>query len=200
MIGIIIPTQYFPPISTFSSIYHGYDVLIEKYENYQKKSHRNRAYVTGPNGIQFISIPLQGGRNQTIITDIHISYDEDWVKSHLESLKTYYRSSPYYEFYIDEISNILNSEYQNLFELNSSILIYLLKALRIDARPKFTESYLIEYPNFTDLRRSSVSKYQNPLYSGKSYRQVFTDKVKFTPDLSILDLLFNHGPESIYYL
>jgi hypothetical protein len=161
-------------------------VTIDTAENYQKKSARNRYSILSANGPITLSVPLKKGKaNQLNIKDVLIAYDEDWVSNHLSSIRSAYGKSAYFEHYYGPLEQILNRKPTTLHELNLALLKFVLKALRWE-KPIMESEYFLK--SFTTPEIN------------KPYPQVFEEKYGFVSDLSILDLLFNMGPEAGYYL
>lgn len=201
---LIVSTAYFPPVRYFSALLKCKTVFIEKHENYIKQSYRNRFEIMSPNGKQTLSIPVikKSGEKQ-LITDVKIDYKNDWQSLHLKSLQTAYLSSPFYEFYIDAFMTFFKNKYTFLFDFNLEIIHTLFSELQIKKNIKFTENYVIEYKS--DDYRNAIHPKKNlqeyfPKFQVKKYTQVFSDKFEFIPNLSILDLLFNEGPDAESFL
>lgn len=176
-------------------------ILIEAKEHYQKKSYRNKCVLLGPNGPHSVSVPLQKGKhNSTPITNVRISYDDMWSSQFLKLCQSNYRKSPYYDFIIDELTEIFNQKHEYLFELNMALLNWLIDFLQLDSEVNLTTSYQKEVDaNIEDLREhfkpNKILESQQ-----QNYPQVFLEKHGFVPNLSILDLVFCCGRESINYL
>jgi hypothetical protein len=200
--GILLSTAYFPPVEYFAIIRKFPVVLIEKYENYSKQSYRNRCNILAANGLLPLVIPVKRIRgDKTVISEIKPDYTYNWQKLHRLSIESAYRSAPYYEYYIDEIIPFLEARHKYLLDLNSAILDRLMGILEITANRGFTDSYLKDPPpGFLD-RRESIHPKTNKSKTGTitdspRYNQVFGDRFDFVPGLSILDLLFNTGPDA----
>ncbi|HEY1023941.1 MAG TPA: WbqC family protein, partial [Sphingobacteriaceae bacterium] len=118
---------------------------------------------------------------------------------HWMSLQTCYRSSAYFEYYEDDFSMFYEKKWKYLFDYNLDLLQLVLKLLKLQANPRFTGSYEKEYPGLTDFREN-IHPRRETGYVAKEYFQVFNDRSGFLPNLSIVDLLFNHGPQSVNYL
>ncbi|TVR78747.1 MAG: hypothetical protein EA412_07880 [Chitinophagaceae bacterium] len=204
---LLLNLYYLPPIEWFAYYVNAESIYIEACENYQKRSFRNRCYITGADGVQRLSIPLMSGKHsRKMYKEVEISYSEKWVRDHWKSLCTSYRSSPYFEYYESQFSVFYKEDgYKSLFSLNSDLLSLLLKILKIDKKHIFTESYKNNYPDeYSDLREkiNPVEFKKKIVKKGdsKPYYQVFNDRNGFVPDLSIVDLIFNEGPSAIQYL
>jgi hypothetical protein len=196
---VLIETQYFPPIQTIHLIANFQNVWIEAYENYQKRSFRNRCAIATSNGVQVLSIPLKKGKNnQQPIRDVQIAYDDNWQKQHWHSLQTAYGKSPFWEFYTPQLEPIFLKKYTFLFDLNFDILTVILKILKLNktVNVSLTESYIKNYESDSviDLRFEKPSLYVKP------YPQVFEDRHGFLPDLSVLDLIFCCGNQTLAYI
>lgn len=193
---MIIETQYLPPIDTFILASKYKTIYIEAHENYQKKSFRNRAIITGANGKLDLSIPLKKGKhNQKSIREVEISYTENWPKVHAQSIRSAYQSAPYYDYYADPILEIIQSGEKYLYELNMKLLNTINKAVCLTI--KETEEYLFEVEN--DFR-STLSPNSYAIDTQDPYPQVFNEKFDFIEHVSIVDALFCLGPELPLYL
>ncbi len=199
---LILPACYLPPIAYFSAIHRGgQPVLLERYEHYPKQTYRNRASVYSANGKLDLIVPIQRGRNGHVrMKDVRISYDWDWQRLHWMSLQTAYRSSAYFEFFEADFEPFYRQRQAWLLDYNVAQLELLLRLLKLEREIGFTERYREDYVQGTDFRHSIHPKRALPAGTGKPYYQVFGDKAGFLPNLSIVDLLFNHGAQSKGYL
>ena len=187
---VILPISYFGPVQYYRLAHH-YQSFIEACENFQKRSIRNRTTILSPNGPQHLSIPLVKGKTTLPISEVKIAYHHDWQVQHLRSIKTAYGSAPYFEFYIDVIESILMTNYTHLFDFNMATTKWICDCLNINL-PAYTTIYTREVEVTTiDWRKQSVD-WQAPILK---YNQVFEPKFGFVNGLSILDLIFNLGPE-----
>ena len=200
--GSLLSIAYFPPIQYFTKIIFCPEIFIEKFENFSKQSYRNRCEIYGANGLQTMVIPVKknSGR-KAVITDIEIDYDTNWQKLHFKSIESAYKSSPFYEFYIDDIIPFYQEKEIFLFDLNYKTICFVLKALELKRKIKFTSEYFFEIPdNLIDCRNiihpKESKKKKDKYFDPVSYNQVFINKYGFIPNLSIIDLLFNEGPNS----
>ena len=197
--ALFIPT-YFAPISQYSEIINTDEVLFEVHDNFQKQSFRNRCYIFNTNGKQLLNIPVKhpnsSSRKQT--KDTLIENATHWQDQHFKSLKTAYRNSPFFEFYVDDLAHIFEKKYTYLQDINIDTFLFVSEALQISSNFKKTSSYT-EVLESNDFRNLAAIKTQ-PKNLVEPYIQMFDDKHGFLPNLSILDLLFMEGPNAISFL
>jgi len=200
-IGAIFPLFYLPPIEFFSKLQsHKQQVLIEKNEHFPKQTFRNRASIHSPNGKLDLAVPVvRGSKTHTKVQDVKISYDFDWQRLHWLSMQTSYRSSAFFEFYEDAFAPFYEKKFDFLFDYNERLLEIILKALKLNVNIAYTEEYQAEYPELKDYRSVIHPKIEGN-YETKPYYQVFEDRNGFIPNLSIVDLLFNKGPQSNQFI
>ncbi|QTD37210.1 WbqC family protein [Polaribacter batillariae] len=197
--ALFIPT-YFSPISQYSEIVKTDTVTFEVEDNFQKQSYRNRCYIYSSNGKQLLSIPVKhkitDGRKKT--KDTLVENDFPWQDQHFKSLQTAYRSSPFFEFFVDDLAIIFEKKYTFLQDINIDSFLFIVEALQLDIGFAKTKSFKTN-PNQQDFRHLADVKKQ-PKKLVDIYIQMFDDKHGFLPNLSILDLLFMEGPNSLSYL
>lgn len=181
-------------------------VYIEACENFQKQSYRNRCRFYAADGVQTLSFPIlhEGGTHRNPIADVRIDYKTPWVQQHERAIVSAYGMSAYFEYYQDELFAILESRYEKLFDLNMALIRFFIEKTGLSVDIRLTEDYLKEPVGVEDLRDSIHPKRPNAILADlgleKPYFQVFAWKYGFRSDLSIMDLLFNEGPDSIIYL
>ncbi|MDG2431276.1 WbqC family protein [Flavobacterium sp.] len=197
----LLHPSYFPSISHYVAMEQADSVLFEIEDNFQKQTNRNRAYIYSPNGIQLLNIPVKHSKEAHQKTkDIIVDNTSDWQKQHFKSLETAYRSSPFFEFFEDDIRPFYEKEHKYLLDLNYESIDIVSNCLRKRIEYKTTSEYLQEVnPNTTlDCRHLIDGKKDKSAF--KRYMQVFEDKHGFINNLSVLDLLFNEGKFTIDYL
>ena len=194
----ILPIFYLPPISWFAEFLDAQnEIILEQYEHFPKQTYRSRCTIYGANGKLVLILPIHHNGKRAM-KDIEISYAEDWQKLHWKSIKIAYQSSPYFEYYEDQLKQIYSSQPKSLIDFNLNALNIILKILKEEKEFSLTEEYQ-KTPEATDLRvQFSAKKESNYLFS--EYYQTFSDKLGFIADLSVLDLLCNMGPESATYI
>lgn len=196
----ILPIAYWAPIQYFTKFERFNKVTIEQWETYPKQTYRNRCNIYGPNGMQSLNVPVQKGSFHKLFTkDIKISYDTKWQLNHTKALESAYNSSPFYEFYIDDILPLYNKQYEFLKDLNLETTSLCLDWLNIDKNYSLSSTF-IQNGKGNDYRESMHPKpgkdKTDPHFSTQKYIQGFEERHGFIPNLSILDLIFNCGPEA----
>jgi len=179
---------------------------IEEASFFRKGSYRNRCHIYGANGILRLTVPLKKGKHQrSTLQNVQISYDHEWQKLHWDSLCSAYRSSPYFEFYEFELKPLYETPFPLLKDFNRTLSETIKQLLGLQGDWKYTNEYLPEYSSemvdYRELIHPQSDK--NPVegkFNYAEYIQVFGNKYGFIPNLSILDVLFNLGPDTTNYL
>ena len=196
----VFSTSFFPPIQYFSYFYSAKKVLIEAFENYQKKSYRNRCMICGANGIITLSVPVEKTNStKQLIKDVRVAYHENWNENHWKTIISAYKSSPYFLYYEDDIRPIFTKKWNFLLDLNIAAIETVGNCLEVKTEIQLTEKYYpIDYyeNDFRELIHPKKDINEDKNFVPFEYRQVFGTKHGFMPNLSILDLLFNKGPET----
>ena len=191
---------FFAPVIQYVALAAAEEVVFEREDNFQKQTYRNRCYISGPNGKQLLSVPVQHahGRGRQKTKDVRIDNSFRWQTNMFRSLEASYRSSPFFEFYEDEIGELFAKKYDFLLDLNLASLEAVNACLGLDPEYTFTDAYQ-ESITGVDLR-GLVNAKSSRSYDLTPYVQVFESKHGFIPNLSILDLLFNEGTNALAYL
>jgi hypothetical protein len=199
--GVVLPMLYMPPVEYFVALNkHKTNILIEREEHFPKQTYRNRANICSPDGVLALTVPVvKGSKNHTNIKDVQISYDFNWQRLHWMSLQACYRRSAYFEYYEDDFAPFYENKETFLFDYNEKLLQLLLKLTKIKTSIVYTQTYETEYPGLTDLR-TSINPKKEPDFKQIPYFQVFEENNGFLKNLSIVDLLFNQGPQIGNYL
>jgi hypothetical protein len=198
--NLLLSTAYLPPAEYFARIANASEALIEKEENYLKQSYRNRCYILSPSGQQPLSVPVYlGSLHKTPVKDIRIDYSKRWQQVHLGALVASYNSSPFFLFYFETIEKIILSNHKFLLDLNMELLMAVIKMIKLQVEISYTTDFMPVNKAGDDFRYRICPKKKTD-YNLKPYIQVFGNENIFTGRLSIVDLLFNTGPEANNYL
>ena len=194
-------TAWLPPVDYFIAIAEADKILIDSWEFYQKQSYRNRCTIATANGAMALSIPVEKpAGNKFVVRDVRISSHGNWQLQHWRTLESAYLSSPFFEYYADDFRPFFEKKYDFLIDYNAEILTCICDLLDLQPDIQLTDSYLQPDPDIVDLRELIHPKKDIHVFPVKPYYQVFQTKSGFIPGLSIVDLLFNMGNESIFYL
>ncbi len=194
---IILGTAYLAPIQYFTKIILSNNVLIEQHENFIKQTYRNRCIILGANGTIPLVIPVEKGRGgKTKVKDIRVYNGLPWQRNHWRSIFSAYNSSPYFEYYEESLNRFYSKKWDFLFDFNTEITNWVLEELEIEASLTMTSEFI--EGGITSFREyiSPKNTIKDPGFIPFPYTQVFSDKFEFLPNLSIIDLLFNEGPNS----
>lgn len=202
---VVLDSHYAPCLNWWKLFLEAEEVFLEQHSFIRKGSYRNRCHIYGANGLLRLSIPIKKGKSQrSTIDNVEISYDHDWHKLHWESLCSAYRSSPYFEYYEDELAPFYEKQYEHLFQFNLELISALKDLLGIEKNIQLTEEYQLSFDGVEDFREIIHPNLQkdsvHQTIESNSYPQVFDQKYGYIENLSILDLLFNEGPSAIAYL
>ena len=197
MKALLHPT-YFPTIASFSLLVTT-PCVLEVSDNYQKQTYRNRTYIYGANGKQILTVPILhtgGETGRQLYKDVRVDNQVAWQKLHWKTLQTAYRTSPFFEYYEDKIAPIFIQKHTFLLDLNIRTIEVVLDCLHKEITWEKTTTYEPTYEGLSDCRYLTNAKeaYQ---VDQAPYYQIFSDKHGFIPNLSILDLLFHEGNQTI---
>ena len=202
--SIYLSSAYLAPVEYYSKLANGQEIFIESCENYIKQSYRNRCNILSANGPMSLSIPVEHNKAEKCRTkDIRISYATNWQHLHWNAIVSAYNSTPFFEYYRDYFEPFYRKEYYFLFDFNEELRVLVCELAGIEVNNiRFTEIYEKQIEN--DYRELISPKKDWSIldtdFTVVPYYQVFAHKFGFTPNLSIIDLLFNMGNESLITL
>jgi hypothetical protein len=204
--NVLLVTSYWPNLHYFFYVLNASIINIEQFDNYSKQSYRNRTQILSANGILNLSIPIKKNKSEKVVNSIEISYKEDWQKNHWRAITSAYKNSPYFDFFEEDLKVFYSNKYNLLIDYNTDQLKFIIKVLKQKKNIQLTKQYESNPDSVIDLRtiiHPKQSYLSDKLVANKldqSYYQTFENKISFTPNLSILDLLFNKGLHTIDYL
>lgn len=200
----LLASTYFGPVQWYQKLNQSDCCLIERHDHFVKQTYRNRCVIATTSGLQALTVPIERYEGAHCeMRDIRISDHGSWRHLHWNALQSAYGESPFFEFYADDLSPFFARRWEFLFDFNTAITRKMCELLDIHPQIAFTEAYAsAEEEGVTDFRDAIRPKHPLPDddFRPRRYYQVYEQKHGFQPNLSILDLLFNEGPEAVLYL
>jgi len=202
MENICLTSAYLAPVEYYSAMAKADTVFLEHCEFYEKQSYRNRCNIAGANGQLALTIPVEKSKGSRMLTrDVRISEHSDWQLQHWRSIESAYNSTPFFEYYKDDLIPFYEKNWTFLWDFNTEIQTKLLELLDLQIDIQLTKEYKVDFDeNVQDVRNTIHPKKETEVGSFKTYYQVFEQRFGFIPNLSSIDLLFNMGNESILIL
>lgn len=202
---IILGSAYLAPVSYFAALYSCRKAYIERYDHYMKQTYRNRCVIASADGPLALTIPVEkSSEGKCAMKDIRVSEHGNWRHVHRNAFVAAYKQSPFFDYYVDEFNAFFDRKYEFLYDFNMELTQWLCE--QIDIQPELvpTTGYMDTGEGILDLREAIHPKKSAvdmaSFYRPVPYYQVFDSRHGFQPDLSIVDLLFNMGPESLLVL
>ncbi|WP_067033292.1 WbqC family protein [Allomuricauda sp. CP2A] len=198
---ILVHPTYFPSIATFTTLVQN-DVVWEAHDNFQKQTYRNRCYICTDKGKHMLNIPIKhvgGNEGRQKYSDVEIENEYNWKKVHWRTLETAYRTSPFFEFYEDDIRPLYEGNEASLYEFNMRTVQTVADIIGVEIPVEKTSTYELQPEKHSDARFLVEAKRELPIKM-EPYTQVFGERHGFIPNLSVLDLLFNEGTNTLSYL
>ena len=203
---VLLHPTYFGPISQWVVHTNAQKVIFENEDNYQKQTYRNRMYIYDANGKLTLNIPIKHSSALGLQTngrqkykDVQIENSFEWQTQHWRAFKASYQTSPFFEFYEDELSPLYNQEFKYLMDFNYKCMEFVADCLQVDWNFEKTDEFILEPTNLKNFRNLVNAKSKKD-FQNTAYTQVFESKLGFLPDLCILDLIFIEGNAALSYL
>lgn len=201
-----LSSAYLAPVEYYTKLYDGDRIFIERYDHYIKQTYRNRCMIAGPNGPLSLTIPTEKSAHEhCCMKDVRISDHGKWQHVHWQALVSAYYTSPFFEYYQDDFRPFYEKSYTYLYDFNEELQILVCKLLDLQPEIQPTKCYKTDFKeeselDLRDLIRPKHGFDWDMAFKPKVYYQVFKEKNGFLPNLSIVDLLFNMGPEGLLVL
>ena len=202
----LLQTTYFGPVQWYQKL-HRYDCCyIEQHDSYQKQTYRNRCIIATANGLQALTVPVEheacNKQEASKTKDLRISDHNQWRRVHWNALQSAYSESPFFDYYADDIHPFFEKKYTFLLDFNEAIRQTVCALIDIHPNVVYSSAFMVQGPASKDFRDVIHAKHpqHDDDFTPKPYWQVFQHRYGFQPNLSVLDLLFCMGPESIFYL
>ena len=195
----LFSTAYFPPIAYMAALVRCAEADVEVKETFPKQTYRNRMEIMTAGGVRMLTVPVVRS-NHSRTEEVCIDYKDRWNVVHMRTLTAAYAASPYFMYYSDDLEALLSQHYERLVDLNDAVMAWILAKIKVSCRLMHTTDYHLESGEGEDYRSRFTPKKPYPVEGMKPYYQVFADRIPFTPNLSVVDLLMNIGPEARNYL
>ena len=207
MNSALLSTTYFGPVQWYQKLYRYDNVVIDQFESFQKQTYRNRCRIATTQGVQTLTVPVVHDADNSIC-NIRISDHGNWRHLHWQALQSAYGDSPFFEYYEDDVRPFFSERnWDLLMDYNEAICQKMCELLDIQPNKVQSSEFRVQSSCDQELYLSDFRQVINPKhplpdtdFQPRTYYQVYQQKHGFLPNLSILDLLFNMGPESIFYL
>lgn len=203
---VLLHPAYFGPVSQWAAFVKAGKVIFENEDNYQKQTYRNRMYIYDANGKLSLNIPIKHSSALGLKTngrqkyrDVQIENSFDWQTQHWRAFKASYQTSPFFEFYEDELYPLYQKEFKYLMDFNYHCMEFVADCLQIDWDFEKTDEFILKPTGLKNLR-NLVNAKSKQVFHNTPYTQVFDSKEGFLPDLCVLDLIFNEGNAALAYL
>lgn len=211
--GLLLSSTYFGPVQWYSKLCHcaGRNVWVEACESFTKQTYRNRCYIATATGMQALTVPVSHG-DSMLMKDMEISDHGNWRHLHWQALQTAYGESAFFEYYQDDVRPFFERKWRYLLDFNMEITSLMCRLLDIDVDIRLSDTYIkkvnqesfaLDSPlDIIDLRDAIRPKNApaDAEFAARPYYQVYRQRHGFLPNASVLDLLFNEGPEAPLFL
>ena len=227
---VLLSTTYFGPVQWYQKLYRADAVIIDPDEPFLKQTYRNRCYIAAANGVQALTVPVEQPGNHCPVRDVRISDHGDWRRVHWNAIASAYGESPFFEYYQDDLRPFFERRWTFLYDFNEAIRQTVSTLLDLQpvaallspsalptppSVPPFPSAPRLSMPSpcdgpgpaltpgpCLDLRAAINPKHPavDADFQPRPYYQVYASRYGFQPNLSVLDLLLNMGPEGIFYL
>lgn len=202
---IILSSAYLAPVEYYAKLYSHDTVYVERFDNYMKQTYRNRCVIASANGTLALTVPTEKtDEAKCLMEDIRISEHGNWRHVHWNAFVAGYKQSPFFDYYADEFHEFFERKYTFLYDFNEELRQWVCSQIDLNPHVVPTSEYMEASESISDFRELIHPKKNfaevDPAFVPKQYYQVFDAKNGFTPNLSIIDLLFNMGPESLLVL
>ena len=203
---VLLHPSYFGPISQWTAIAKAEKLVFENEDNYQKQTYRNRMYIYDANGKLTLNIPIKHSSALGLETkghqkykDVQIENDFDWQIQHWRAFKASYQTSPFFEFYEDDLYPLYHQKFKYLMDFNYRCMDFVADALQLEWEFEKTDEFILKPEDKINLRELVNAKSDRG-FQNSNYTQVFEEKKGFLNNLCVLDLIFNEGNASLEYL
>lgn len=198
---VLLSSFYLAPVEYYAALFHAGSALIEVHDNYRKQSYRNRCIIGGANGPLSLSIPVEKPEKaKSWMKDIRIAEHGDWRHLHWNAIVSAYNSTPFFQYFEEDFRPFYEKKFRYLHDFNEQLRQLICRFIGIETPVNYTTEFIKDPPPDTVDLRETIDPKKPSGDETPAYYQVFAEKRGFTPNLSIIDLLFNMGNEARIYL
>lgn len=202
---IILSSAYLAPVEYYTKLYAYDKIYVERFDHYMKQTYRNRCVIASASGPLVLTIPTEKSEDlKCLMKDVRISDHGNWRHVHWNAFVAGYKHSPFFDYYADEFHAFFERKYEFLYDFNMELCRWVCEQIDLQPCMMPTDDYDAEPENIENFRerihpKKPYAEY-DPQFVPQPYYQVFDAQNGFIPNLSIVDLLFNMGPESLIVL
>lgn len=199
---ILTHPLYLAAVPLYARLYASESIVFDDTAPFVKQTYRSRAVIATENGAQSLTIPVVHDGGKVAMRDVRISEHGNWRHQHWNAIVSAYRKSPFFDYYADDFAHFYEERDGFLMDFNLRLHGVLSELLGLERRVEFLSDEAFDATAAADLRRIAEPKALDTVDGivHQPYYQVFAQRNGFIPSLSIIDLLFNMGPEGLLVL
>ena len=199
---IITHPLYLAAVPFYARLYASESIVIDDVAPFVKQTFRNRAVIATENGTQSLTIPVVHDGGKVAMRDVRISEHGNWRHQHWNAIVSAYRKSPFFDYYADDFAHFFEERDGFLMDFNLRLHGVVSELLGLERKVGFLSDEAFDSTGAVDLRRIAEPKALETVdgVALQPYYQVFAQRNGFISSLSVLDLLFNMGPEGLLVL
>ena len=202
MESVLTHPLYLAPVPLYVHLYAADRLVIDDVSPFVKQTYRSRAAIAAESGAQQLTIPVVHDGGRVAMRDVRISEHGNWRHQHWNAIVSAYRKSPFFEYYADDFAHFYEEKDGFLMDFNLRLHGVVSELLGLERGVEFLSARDVDAAAVSDLRNIAEPKVLASMrgVGELPYYQVFAQRNGFIPSLSVVDLLFNTGPEGLLLL